>query len=588
MQSHCHAASLEHTKNDNLSPLHLAAGTGALEGGPHLLGKVPEHVLLNLAGGGFGQLGAEDHRFGHHVVRHALPAPRDDAGRGHRAHRALLEAHECARRLPPELVRPRHHGRLVHRRVPVEHGLDLHAADILTAADDHVLGPVPDLQVPVGMHHADVTRVEPPVVAYRCLGRLVVVQVAEHDAPAAEHDLAHRGAVAGHAAAGLVVDDVDLGHGRRAHALPRLEPCALRSRELVPLSLPRARHHQARGLAEPVPVADLEANGLRAVQHGCRRRRAGREDAHLPRERLPHALGGVGQHVEHDGRATEVRDPAARDGGVHLAGVDPTEADVGATHHGHPPREAPAVGVEHRQRPKVRWPRRHSPVHERVHGDQEDPAVAVHHALGRRRRAGGVVQYHRVPLACRPHPRELRVALLKKPLVRQGLGSGGGELLLVGVLDGDDARRRVPRREKLERIADERQRRRVDEDELGAGVAEQDGDRARVEARVDGVEHGAAHGHAEVHLVHGRHVGQEHRHDVAAGDAEGDERGGEAEASAEGLGPGEDRVVVDDGGAVAEHRGRALQEAQRRERARVRRIRAEPVHAAGGGVDWLV
>jgi hypothetical protein len=80
-------------------------------------------------------------------------------------------------------------------------------------------------------------------------------------------------------------------------------------------------------------------------------------------------------------------------------------------------------------------------------------------------------------------------------------------------------------------------------------------------------------------------------YDVAAGDAEGDERGGEAEASPVRLGPGEDGVVVDDGGAVAEHGGRALQEAQRRERARVGRVRAEPVHAAAGvagaGGGWL-
>ncbi len=68
-------------------------------------------------------------------------------------------------------------------------------------------------------------------------------------------------------------------------------------------------------------------------------------------------------------------------------------------------------------------------------------------------------------------------------------------------------------------------------------------------------------------------------HDVAAGDAEGgDERGGEAEAAAVGLRPREDGVVVDDGRAVAEHGGGALQEAQRRERARVGRVGAELVH----------
>ena len=66
---------------------------------------------------------------------------------------------------------------------------------------------------------------------------------------------------------------------------------------------------------------------------------------------------------------------------------------------------------------------------------------------------------------------------------------------------------------------------------------------------------------------------------VTAGDAEGDKRGGEPEASSVCLGPGEDRVVVHNGGAVAEDGGRTLQEAQQREPARVRRIRAEIAHA---------
>jgi hypothetical protein len=255
-----------------------------------------------------------------------FPAPGDDVARGHRAQRAVLDAQERARRLAPQPVRPSHDRRLVHRRVPVEHGLDLEAADVLPGADDHVVAPVADLQVPVRVHHADVARVEPPVVVvapYRGVGRRVVVEVAEHDGPAAEHDLAHRGAVAGNAAAGLAVDDVGLGHAHRAHALPRLEPRALRVGEPVPLGLPRARHRQPRSLRQPVPVGDLKAELLRALQDRHRRRRAGREDAHLSRrERPARALGRVGQHVEHDGRAAEVGHPVAGDGGVHRGGSD--------------------------------------------------------------------------------------------------------------------------------------------------------------------------------------------------------------------------------------------------------------------------
>ena len=75
-------------------------------------------------------------------------------------------------------------------------------------------------------------------------------------------------------------------------------------------------------------MADLEANGLCVLYHCCRRWRASRADAHLSWERPSHALGGVGQHVKHDGRATEVGDPMARDGGVHGGSVDAAEVDV--------------------------------------------------------------------------------------------------------------------------------------------------------------------------------------------------------------------------------------------------------------------
>ena len=68
-------------------------------------------------------------------------------------------------------------------------------------------------------------------------------------------------------------------------------------------------------------------------------------------------------------------------------------------------------------------------------------------------------------------------------------------------------------------------------------------------------------------MINSRNWPRPEAYDIAAGDAEGDERGGEAEASPVCLRPGEDRVVVDDGGAVAEDGGRTLQESQRRERA---------------------
>jgi hypothetical protein len=68
--------------------------------------------------------------------------------------------------------------------------------------------------------------------------------------------------------------------------------------------------------------------------------------------------------------------------GVHRGSIDAAEADVGATHRVHPPWEAPAVGLEHGQRPQVRRPRWDGPFHEPVQCDEEEPAVAVHTPLG--------------------------------------------------------------------------------------------------------------------------------------------------------------------------------------------------------------
>ena len=51
-----------------------------------------------------------------------------------------------------------------------------------------------------------------------------------------------------------------------------------------------------------------------------------------------------------------------------------------------------------------------------------------------------------------------------------------------------------------------------------AGVLEHEGDGLRIQPRVEGVEHRAAHRDAEMRLVHGRRIGQQHRHGVADAD----------------------------------------------------------------------
>ena len=85
----------------------------------------------------------------------------------------------------------------------------------------------------------------------------------------------------------------------------------------------------------------------------------------------------------------------------HGRAVELRQADVLRARGRHGPRERPAVGVEHRQRPQVDVGRRHRRV--RQHADAVHPRVAMrdHHALRPRRRAAGVVDGQQIALADR-------------------------------------------------------------------------------------------------------------------------------------------------------------------------------------------
>jgi len=128
-------------KVDNDISFGLICSHSTLREGTHLLRNLSQDKLLDLPRRCLRKFILENHRLRNHITRHLLPAvlyyviltrflfllqPR-------------LQAHKRARRLSPILVRPRHHRRLHHRWVPVQNRLHLHAAQVLAAADDHIL-----------------------------------------------------------------------------------------------------------------------------------------------------------------------------------------------------------------------------------------------------------------------------------------------------------------------------------------------------------------------------------------------------------------------------------------------------------------
>src|SRR5581483_6487482 len=103
------------------------------------------------------------------------------------------------------------HRRFGDGRVLEEHALDLDAVDVLAAADEHVLGPVDDVDEALVVEAGDVAAVQ-PAVSER-LGRgLGLVPVALDDVRSADPELAD---LTGGQCIAVAVDDLDLDDGNR-------------------------------------------------------------------------------------------------------------------------------------------------------------------------------------------------------------------------------------------------------------------------------------------------------------------------------------------------------------------------------------
>src|SRR5207244_12308285 len=122
--------------------------------------------------------------------------------------------------------------------------------DVLAAADDHVLDPVADLGVTVGVHDRGVTGVE-PTVAHHLLGCLGIVVVTLHDHVAAGHDLAQRLAV-GRDVLAVAVDAAQLAGADHLPAGQRLDHRAVGRRHRTVLWAALAHGGSSRRLREPL------------------------------------------------------------------------------------------------------------------------------------------------------------------------------------------------------------------------------------------------------------------------------------------------------------------------------------------------
>ncbi|GBD41461.1 hypothetical protein HRbin39_00843 [bacterium HR39] len=254
---------------------------------------------------------------------------------------------------------------------------------------------------------------------------------------------------------------------------------------------------------------------------------------------------------------------------LHLA-----QANVHPRLQRHRPGEAPAVAVEHRQRPQVDGKVRHLPHEDVADGVQIRPAVMVDDALGIAGGARGVVEGDGLPFVGRevrdelgiPLGQQLLVGDLAEPLVRAGEG-------FVHVVHHQD-----PAAEASQRLADHRRVFGVGDQHLRLAVVQDEGDGARIEPHVQRVEHGAGHGHAEVGLELGRHVGQHGGHRVPRPHPAPLQGRGEPAAALAQLGVGEALRAVHHREVLGIDVGGALEEGERRERRPVGLVAVQIAH----------
>ena len=90
----------------------------------------------------------------------------------------------------PLIVRNAHYRRFQYRRMLVEGVFDLHRIDILAATDNHVFGPVYDVNIKIFVNRGEVARVQ-PTVPQAISTFLTQLPVTLHNIGASRNHLAH-------------------------------------------------------------------------------------------------------------------------------------------------------------------------------------------------------------------------------------------------------------------------------------------------------------------------------------------------------------------------------------------------------------
>ena len=397
---------------------------------------------------------------------------------------------------------------MVHQRP-----LDLDRADILAAGDDDVLGAVGNLDRSVRVLDRQILGMEIPA-GKGLFGGFGVLEIPFHHGVAAHDDFALGLGIARHLTH-AVVHDGHVFHHREGDTLTGLDRGLFVIRQAVPLAVPDAFGDMAVGFGQPVDLLDVESQF--ADRRQCRRGGGCACGEDLDRViESPAVLGfGVDDHVQHDGRAAEMRHALIGDGVVDILRGDVAAADHGAAQGGHHPCVVPAVAVEQRYDLKVAHEERQFPADRCSHRHQVGAAMVIDHALGPPSGAGCVIEGETFPFVLGQHPAEIGITRRQKLFVILLLSDGRDTRLFVRHLDHEGGRTA----HLADRLHRHRQELAVDQCDLRLAVIEDIGHGVHIQPRVDGVQHRTAGGHAEGGFGLRGHVGQDRGHHIAGGHA---------------------------------------------------------------------
>ncbi len=469
---------------------------------------------------------------------------------------ALLEFDKRTRRLAPLAVRACDHRSGQYRRMPAQRVLDLDRGDVLATGNDHILGTVADLRIAIRVDHGQVTGMEP--AAGKCLGGGPrIVQVALHGDVAAEHDLAQGLPVVRHRLQGQGIEHLHVLLQQTGHALAAVALCTLIGRQRLPFRSRRAQRRRAIHLGQAVDMGHVHAHRLQRLDHRRRRRGPGNLGMHRAQAGLPAIRGSSQRGMDH--RRTAVMGHLMLTHQFqHVVHLEAAQADLGGANGRQRPRKAPAIAVEHRQRPQVDRLAVDAPVDDIGHRIEIGAAVVVDHPLRIAGGAGGIVQRNRIPLIGGQLPGKVRIATSQQRLVLtfpQPLPVDHGR-----VVDIDHP---WPLPAQRQRLRHHRRELAVGKQHLGTAMVEHEGQGGRIQPGVERVQYRPEHGRGKVQLDHRWHVGQHHRHGIALADAHARQRTGQAAAALGDFPPAQAALTMDHGQAPGMQALGLAQEAQR-------------------------